>query len=121
MRPPQKLTRGIGAFAIVLRENRNARKSGSGRPDLSGCLPATGGEEVFLLHLANVEAGHGFAQSFTGFEDGFGIFEVRGGFYHSFGASFGIAGFENAGTYEDRFRAEFAHESSVGGSGKSAR
>ena len=58
-------------------------------------LPAARGQEIFLLHLADVEAGHGFAQFFAGFKHGFGVFEMRRGFHNGFGTGFGIAGLKN--------------------------
>src|SRR5580704_4943177 len=60
-------------------------------------LPSARGEQVFLVHLADIEAGHGFPQLFAGFEDGFGVFKMGSGFYDRFGARFGIARLENAG------------------------
>jgi hypothetical protein len=33
------------------------------------------------VSLADVEAGHGFAQFFAGFKHGFGVFEMRRGFH----------------------------------------
>src|SRR5208337_3045051 len=83
-------------------------------------LPTARGHHVFFFHLANVQALHGFAEFFVGFEDDFWIFEVRGGLDDRFGTGFGIAGLENSGADEDSFGAEAADERGVGGRGNSA-
>src|SRR4029453_5029587 len=85
-----------------------------GSPSASAVgLPAAGGEEIFLLHLANIEAGHGFTQFLAGFEHRFGILKVRGGLNHGFGTRFRIAGFENPGADENCSRAKTAKQGSV--------
>ena len=90
------------------------------RTATEGRLPAAGGEQIFLFHLADVEAGHGFAEFFGGFENGFRILVVRCGFHDGFGAGFGIAGLEDARADEYGFGAELHHERGVGGSGDAA-
>ena len=57
--------------------------------------PATSGQKILFFELANVDAGHGFAQLFVSFQNDLRIFEVRGGLHDGFRTRFGIAALEN--------------------------
>ena len=52
----------------------------------SGQLPAARLQQVLRIELANVQALHGFAQLFGGFEHGLGVLEMRGRFDDGAGA-----------------------------------
>src|SRR5690242_5771073 len=83
-------------------------------------LPAAGLEEIFFVHLADVEAFHGVAEFVGGGEDFFRVLIIGGGEDDGFGALGRIAGLENSGADENGFGAKLHHKRGVGGSGDAA-
>src|SRR5271168_1919876 len=96
------------------------RGHGSGRAPTSDPLPAARLEQLLFVELANVNAAHGFAQLFGGFEDGLCVLVMGGGFYDGAGANVGVGGFEDAGADENGFGAELHDQGSVRGGGYAA-
>lgn len=84
---------------------------------ISSLLAAFSHDEFDFIFI---DADHGFSQVFGEFRKDFRIVVIRDSLDDGSGSLGRIAGFENAGSYEDAFCAELHHESRIGRSGHAA-
>src|SRR4029077_15820166 len=72
--------------------------------------PSARRKHVLLVHLPDIESAHCFAKLFVSFEHSLRVFEMRRRLHDCLRPHFWIAGLEDAGSDEHRFRAQPPHQ-----------